>query len=155
MSTAVISKQRPRTSQNSWLGLRVRSSLACIVFVSGTNPKLFSSEFSVDPCTQDQEAGVGSVQLTRFYFNKQTKLCEEFMYFGAGGNRNNFLTLEECQAQCPGSELHGRSCIQHFSFRSSGGGLSEDVGICYGAAWLSSLLQRIISTIQCFSSSRM
>ncbi|KHJ89994.1 Kunitz/Bovine pancreatic trypsin inhibitor domain protein [Oesophagostomum dentatum] len=62
-------------------------------------------QISVDPCTQDQESGVGSAQLTRFYFNKNTKLCEELVYFGAGGNRNNFLTLEECQSQCPGCEL--------------------------------------------------
>ncbi|PIO77633.1 Kunitz/Bovine pancreatic trypsin inhibitor domain protein [Teladorsagia circumcincta] len=59
---------------------------------------------SVDPCTLDQESGVGSVQLIRYYFNKQLKLCEEFIYFGAGGNRNNFLTMEECQAQCPGGD---------------------------------------------------
>ncbi|KAK6020977.1 Kunitz/Bovine pancreatic trypsin inhibitor domain protein, partial [Ostertagia ostertagi] len=59
---------------------------------------------TVDPCTLDQESGVGSVQLIRFYFNKQLKLCEEFIYFGAGGNRNNFLTMEECQAQCPGGD---------------------------------------------------
>lgn len=62
----------------------------------------------MDPCTLDQESGVGSVQLTRFYFNKQNKLCEEFVYFGAGGNRNNFLTVEECQAQCPGA---GDACV--------------------------------------------
>uniref|UniRef100_A0A158PC33 Kunitz/Bovine pancreatic trypsin inhibitor domain protein n=1 Tax=Angiostrongylus cantonensis TaxID=6313 RepID=A0A158PC33_ANGCA len=59
--------------------------------------------FSVDPCVQNQESGVGSAQLTRFYFNKLNKLCEKFVYFGAGGNRNNFQTLEECQTQCPES----------------------------------------------------
>ncbi|WKY10317.1 hypothetical protein Q1695_002565 [Nippostrongylus brasiliensis] len=60
-------------------------------------------QFAVDPCTLDEESGVGSVQLTRFYFNKQLRICEEFVYFGAGGNRNNFVTIEECQAQCPES----------------------------------------------------
>ncbi|VDM62587.1 unnamed protein product [Angiostrongylus costaricensis] len=34
---------------------------------------------------------------------KLNKLCEKFVYFGAGGNRNNFQTLEECQTQCPES----------------------------------------------------
>ncbi|KAL6743015.1 hypothetical protein Aduo_016102 [Ancylostoma duodenale] len=82
--------------------LKIRTAL--VIFISvGFADRLEISTPAVDPCTQDQEAGVGSVQLTRFYFNKQTKLCEEFVYFGAGGNRNNFLTLEECQAQCPES----------------------------------------------------
>ncbi|KIH65355.1 Kunitz/Bovine pancreatic trypsin inhibitor domain protein [Ancylostoma duodenale] len=86
---------------------------------------LLDSSHRVDPCTQDQEAGVGSVQLTRFYFNKQTKLCEEFVYFGAGGNRNNFLTLEECQAQCPGSALHSRALFGSLVWWRSVGGCGE------------------------------
>ena len=57
---------------------------------------------AVDPCTQDQDPGVGAVQLPRFFFNKNTKLCEDFIYFGSAGNRNNFLSLEECQRRCPG-----------------------------------------------------
>uniref|UniRef100_A0A914XM30 BPTI/Kunitz inhibitor domain-containing protein n=1 Tax=Plectus sambesii TaxID=2011161 RepID=A0A914XM30_9BILA len=57
----------------------------------------------VDPCTQDQDPGVGAVQLPRFFFNKNTKLCEDFIYFGSAGNRNNFLSLEECQRRCPES----------------------------------------------------
>lgn len=42
------------------------------------------------------------MQLPRFFFNKNTKLCEDFIYFGSAGNRNNFLSLEECQRRCPG-----------------------------------------------------
>ncbi|CAJ0956979.1 unnamed protein product, partial [Mesorhabditis belari] len=57
----------------------------------------------VDPCEQDNESGVGALQLSRWFFNKKSKLCEQFIYFGSGGNRNNFETLQECQAQCPES----------------------------------------------------
>ncbi|KAK5976530.1 hypothetical protein GCK32_013954, partial [Trichostrongylus colubriformis] len=72
---------------------------------------------SVDPCTLDKESGVGSAQLVRFYFNKQLRLCEEFVYFGAGGNRNNFLTVEECQTQCPGGDV----CMQDVNVGERGG----------------------------------
>uniref|UniRef100_A0A914EDA4 BPTI/Kunitz inhibitor domain-containing protein n=1 Tax=Acrobeloides nanus TaxID=290746 RepID=A0A914EDA4_9BILA len=57
----------------------------------------------VDPCSQDRDQGVGALQLPRYYYNKETKLCEQFIYFGSGGNRNNFMTVEECQNQCPES----------------------------------------------------
>ena len=56
----------------------------------------------VDPCSQDKDPGVGAVQVTRYYFNRETKLCEKFVYFGSAGNRNNFASAEECRAKCPG-----------------------------------------------------
>ncbi|CAI5451580.1 unnamed protein product [Caenorhabditis angaria] len=56
---------------------------------------------TVDPCSQEKEPGVGALQLNKYFFNKETRICEQFVYFGSGGNRNNFQILEECQAQCP------------------------------------------------------
>ncbi|CAX65088.2 BPTI/Kunitz inhibitor domain-containing protein [Caenorhabditis elegans] len=73
---------------------------------NGNNFQTFQtcqSTCEVDPCSQDKEPGVGAVQLPRFFFNKDSRICEQFQYFGTGGNRNNFQTLEECQAQCPES----------------------------------------------------
>ncbi|XGW01437.1 hypothetical protein V3C99_013967 [Haemonchus contortus] len=104
---------------------------------NGNNFQTFQSCQSaceVDPCTLDKESGVGSVQIVRFYFNKRLKLCEEFVYFGAGGNRNNFLTLEECQAKCPESpnpcavtvSIPGGQCTPGVS--SCGGGSFCHVG---------------------------
>jgi hypothetical protein len=57
---------------------------------------------AVDPCTQEKDSGVGAVQLTRFYFNKITKMCESMIYFGSGGNRNNWESIELCARNCPG-----------------------------------------------------
>merc|ERR1719249_455607 len=31
-----------------------------------------------------------------YYFDKNTKSCQEFTYGGCGGNANNFMTEEEC-----------------------------------------------------------
>ncbi|CAI2352758.1 unnamed protein product [Caenorhabditis sp. 36 PRJEB53466] len=78
------------TSSSSLPTTSTSTSLPPVVYVS-----------TVDPCSQDKEPGVGAVQLPRFFFNKETRICEQFTYFGSGGNRNNFQTLEECQAQCP------------------------------------------------------
>uniref|UniRef100_A0AC34F1M9 BPTI/Kunitz inhibitor domain-containing protein n=1 Tax=Panagrolaimus sp. ES5 TaxID=591445 RepID=A0AC34F1M9_9BILA len=61
------------------------------------------STFEVDPCTQERDQGVGALQLPRYFFNKDTKLCEQFIFFGSASNRNNFHSLEECQNQCPES----------------------------------------------------
>ena len=36
----------------------------------------------------------------RFYFNNEVGSCQEFGYFGFGGNLNNFRTFEECQIIC-------------------------------------------------------
>ncbi|GMR59861.1 hypothetical protein PMAYCL1PPCAC_30056, partial [Pristionchus mayeri] len=57
----------------------------------------------VDPCSLPLDQGVGSSRLFRFHFDTVLRLCQQFVFFGAGGNRNNFPTLEECQDQCPES----------------------------------------------------
>uniref|UniRef100_A0A915AU27 BPTI/Kunitz inhibitor domain-containing protein n=1 Tax=Parascaris univalens TaxID=6257 RepID=A0A915AU27_PARUN len=57
----------------------------------------------VDPCTLERDQGIGPAQLQRYAFNKYTKMCEPFIYFGSAGNRNNFHSLQDCQQQCPES----------------------------------------------------
>ncbi|KAK0412618.1 hypothetical protein QR680_006311 [Steinernema hermaphroditum] len=68
-----------------------------------TNIVVILPPVQVDPCTQDRDQGVGALQLSRYFFNSKTKMCEQFVYFGSGGNRNNFAMLEECQKTCPES----------------------------------------------------
>uniref|UniRef100_A0AC35FTJ1 BPTI/Kunitz inhibitor domain-containing protein n=1 Tax=Panagrolaimus sp. PS1159 TaxID=55785 RepID=A0AC35FTJ1_9BILA len=68
-----------------------------------TTASTINSISEVDPCTQERDQGVGALQLPRYFFNKETKLCEQFIFFGSASNRNNFNTLEECQNQCPES----------------------------------------------------
>uniref|UniRef100_A0A0N4ZV39 BPTI/Kunitz inhibitor domain-containing protein n=1 Tax=Parastrongyloides trichosuri TaxID=131310 RepID=A0A0N4ZV39_PARTI len=36
----------------------------------------------------------------RFYYNHENKRCESFIYKGAGGNFNNFITKHECEMFC-------------------------------------------------------
>ncbi|NWS88376.1 TFPI1 inhibitor, partial [Toxostoma redivivum] len=53
-----------------------------------------------DFCFHAQEPGVCRGYFTRYFYNKETKLCETFKYGGCLGNQNNFRSLEECQTTC-------------------------------------------------------
>jgi len=57
------------------------------------------------PCSVPFTPGTGTSRLQRWYYNSDTKSCQEFQYFGPGGNQNNFETLSECQKTCPGKFL--------------------------------------------------
>uniref|UniRef100_A0A914V4D2 BPTI/Kunitz inhibitor domain-containing protein n=1 Tax=Plectus sambesii TaxID=2011161 RepID=A0A914V4D2_9BILA len=54
-----------------------------------------------DPCTTPLAIGSGPANLPRWYFNTQSRQCQQFTYTGIGGNQNNFLTREACQRVCP------------------------------------------------------
>ncbi|XP_017047328.1 fused toxin protein-like [Drosophila ficusphila] len=48
-------------------------------------------------------AGVlGAPSAIRFVCNVVTQTCEEFVYGGCGGNKNNFLTKDQCELFCLG-----------------------------------------------------
>lgn len=36
----------------------------------------------------------------RWYFNRNTRSCKQFVYLGCHGNRNNFKTQLECNSRC-------------------------------------------------------
>lgn len=36
----------------------------------------------------------------KYFFNSETKKCEQFTYGGCGGNDNRFDTQEECEKHC-------------------------------------------------------
>ncbi|XP_069129569.1 uncharacterized protein [Argopecten irradians] len=55
---------------------------------------------ALDVCSLPINTGSLCGQETRWYYNSQSRACEEFVYMGCGGNANNFATLEACQARC-------------------------------------------------------
>ena len=52
------------------------------------------------------ESGKCSSGEARWFYNRQTHQCTPFFYSGCGGNGNNFLTKEHCEARCPGNDLY-------------------------------------------------
>ena len=94
----------------------------CMAFcdVNGGTKTLFCEEDSADP-------GPCRAHMTRFFFNKNTRKCESFVYGGCGGNQNNFRTLEQCNAICnqPEKSKDESICNQNYQVGPCKGRLSR------------------------------
>lgn len=55
-------------------------------------------------CALKDEPGPCKALKHRYFFNIDSGRCETFEYGGCGGNQNNFLNLEDCEATCVVSE---------------------------------------------------
>ncbi|NXO58375.1 TFPI1 inhibitor, partial [Aramus guarauna] len=53
-----------------------------------------------DFCLHEKDPGICRGYFSRYFYNKETKICEVFKYGGCLGNQNNFKNLEECQTTC-------------------------------------------------------
>jgi len=51
-------------------------------------------------CMEEKEPGLCFGAFTRFFYNQKTSQCEEFMYGGCGGTKNNFKNKQLCQEKC-------------------------------------------------------
>ncbi|NXB14262.1 TFPI1 inhibitor, partial [Rhagologus leucostigma] len=74
--------------------------------VTGQYPFSYPPTRKPDFCFHDQEPGICRGYFTRYFYNKETKLCEAFKYGGCLGNQNNFRSLEECQTTCQENSVH-------------------------------------------------
>lgn len=54
----------------------------------------------LDTCQQPMDTGPCRGNIPRWYFDKDSKQCLEFLYGGCQGNTNNFESREECQKSC-------------------------------------------------------
>lgn len=54
----------------------------------------------IDACEQPKEEGPCRGQYRRYYYDKESKQCREFIYGGCKGNNNNFQTMEACNQNC-------------------------------------------------------
>ncbi|XP_035221981.1 tissue factor pathway inhibitor-like [Stegodyphus dumicola] len=51
-------------------------------------------------CDKAPETGVCRAYIRRYYYDQKAGMCKTFIYGGCGGNRNNFVTEEECYNKC-------------------------------------------------------
>lgn len=47
-----------------------------------------------------KDSGYGDGNFMYWYFNYNTKTCEEFKFYGYGGNDNMFYTKSDCESVC-------------------------------------------------------
>ncbi|XP_069673465.1 papilin isoform X4 [Periplaneta americana] len=79
---------------------------------------------TLDICEQSKAEGPCRGNFSRWYYDQELRMCQEFTYGGCHGNRNNFLTETECQHKCiqPGRSRVLDNCA-----------LPKDMGPCPGA----------------------
>ncbi|XP_037959678.1 kappaPI-actitoxin-Avd3b-like [Teleopsis dalmanni] len=54
----------------------------------------------IEDCYQPKEVGRCFALFHRYAYNAENHKCEEFIYGGCAGNKNNFDSLEECEQKC-------------------------------------------------------
>ncbi|KAM4626763.1 tissue factor pathway inhibitor [Discoglossus pictus] len=76
-------------------------------------------------CSEENDSGICRGYISRYFYNTKSKKCEKFKYGGCLGNRNNFMTVEECQTTCenlanmaPQPQPEGRSGAETMSVSS-------------------------------------
>ncbi|XP_035221983.1 zonadhesin-like, partial [Stegodyphus dumicola] len=69
-------------------------------FLKDENGQCVTPENCPRVCKQQKQSGPCTLRIQRFYFNNKTRQCEIFIYGGCLGNRNNFMTKQQCEATC-------------------------------------------------------
>ncbi|XP_076360877.1 papilin-like isoform X2 [Tachypleus tridentatus] len=59
-----------------------------------------------DICRLPREHGPCQESFQRYYYSPSQQQCLSFIYGGCGGNKNNFVTREECVARCGGGDSY-------------------------------------------------
>ncbi|XP_026643076.1 WAP four-disulfide core domain protein 6A [Microtus ochrogaster] len=59
-----------------------------------------------DVCSLPQDPGPCMAYFPRWWYNKETEVCTEFIYGGCKGNPNNFQTEHICRVVCKKKSVH-------------------------------------------------
>lgn len=54
----------------------------------------------LDPCNLQAEYGDCRDSHVRWFFNADTRMCEDFEYSGCRGNQNRFMDKQACEERC-------------------------------------------------------
>lgn len=63
-----------------------------------------------DFCYQPLDLGYCRGSIQRYYHEPKTRSCQAFSFSGCGGNRNNFMSLPECQDSCLSASVNEPVC---------------------------------------------
>ncbi|XP_016924951.2 kunitz-type serine protease inhibitor bitisilin-2 [Drosophila suzukii] len=74
------------------------------------------ADFKVpEDCHQPKETGRCFALFYRYAYNVDTQSCEEFVYGGCAGNKNNFESKEQCEQACLGKSISESSTTEQIS----------------------------------------
>ncbi|XP_025094262.1 BPTI/Kunitz domain-containing protein-like [Pomacea canaliculata] len=51
-------------------------------------------------CYEPLDPGTCKANITRYYFDISSQICQNFTYGGCQGNGNNYVTMEDCTRDC-------------------------------------------------------
>jgi hypothetical protein len=67
-----------------------------------------SSDDEINPaCLEPKFVGPCRAAMPRFYYNQESKACEQFIFGGCSPNKNNFVKKEDCDRTCLGHHSKG------------------------------------------------
>uniref|UniRef100_A0A0S7ERA7 BMTI6 n=2 Tax=Poeciliopsis prolifica TaxID=188132 RepID=A0A0S7ERA7_9TELE len=97
---------------------------------------LRQAEISADQfaelCEAEYEQGPCRASFKRWYYNKETGICQTFFYGGCQGNKNNYEDEDQCKSTCTGVSVlpSSKKIPEDDTDRCS---LSHESGMCRGA----------------------
>lgn len=53
-----------------------------------------------DVCSHPKDTGNCQTAIVKWYYDHETRRCQQFHYGGCGGSGNRFSFLEECESIC-------------------------------------------------------
>uniref|UniRef100_H9GB44 Tissue factor pathway inhibitor n=1 Tax=Anolis carolinensis TaxID=28377 RepID=H9GB44_ANOCA len=89
-------------------------------------------------CHLPPDTGPCKAYMPRYFYNPKSNRCEEFIYGGCRGNKNNFKTFKSCHYSCVGKWgegnviLVGASTMMTFFLLPAHCNLPPDYGGCRG-----------------------
>ncbi|KAB0799833.1 hypothetical protein PPYR_07713 [Photinus pyralis] len=89
---------------------------------------LFDMATAKQVCMQQSEQGDCNRRYNRWYFEPNKMMCVPFVYSGCGGNRNNFLTVQECNEACRFIRDSASGNFDNFPLQSSPSGFLRNSG---------------------------
>uniref|UniRef100_A0A8B9BWH8 BPTI/Kunitz inhibitor domain-containing protein n=1 Tax=Anser brachyrhynchus TaxID=132585 RepID=A0A8B9BWH8_9AVES len=118
---------------------RARPSLCALSLAGSPSSAHLGPRDHADFCYLPSVCGNCKALFIRFFYNASSQRCEEFIYGGCGGNRNNFETKRECFQACShaGNQPHrpgASSALPSFPARLSHFGMQMNpslVDICH------------------------
>ncbi|XP_077521294.1 uncharacterized protein LOC144132630 isoform X2 [Amblyomma americanum] len=70
-----------------------------------------STDFYNVACLPTPDPGLCDGLFPRYYFDKESRTCQQFIYGGCQGNRNNFETKELCEYSCDPKTDYQKQCL--------------------------------------------